>query len=247
MTTNNDYKFLLSGGLAGLVEISLTHPLDYIKTKRQEFLHKNMSTNHFYQKIYNGNIRNLYKGISSRLIGIIPMRMIYWGSQGYTRDYLDRNKMKSKYNFFIIGTVGGSCQTIIDNQIEVVKVSKMLDKKLTLKDLSKFNGFLPTLYRNVIFANVLALFCFNSREYNNIEKFAYSAIGGALGSLFSQPFDYAKTITQSGLDNRSTLAIISDGNLSFNKLFAGGLSRAILGFCSMGIGFLSYDSILKLL
>ena len=32
-----DYKKYLSGGLSGIVEVTFTHPLDYIKTIKQQY------------------------------------------------------------------------------------------------------------------------------------------------------------------------------------------------------------------
>ena len=68
-----------AGAISGIIEVVLTHPLDFIKTKRQEYIQNNLNMNNFYKKVYGGNISNLYSGIFSRLIGIIPMRLSFWG------------------------------------------------------------------------------------------------------------------------------------------------------------------------
>ena len=71
-----------AGAISGIIEVLLSHPLDFIKTKRQEYIQNNVNMKNFYRNIYKGNLLNLYSGISSRLLGIIPMRLSFWGVQG---------------------------------------------------------------------------------------------------------------------------------------------------------------------
>jgi len=246
-----------AGGISGIIEVLLTHPLDYIKTKKQEYTQKQVSTKNFYRNIYNGNPLNFYSGISSRLIGIVPMRLTFWGVQGSTYDYLKSNNIQTNYNFLIIGTVGGFSQTIIDNQIELIKISKMTNTKLSFNNLMKFNGFMPTLYRNIGFANFIAFACFSLDHKNKYEKFIYSASAGFIGSFLTQPLDYVKTVKQ-----RQSETFIDGKNIKYDNtlkilyktykynpynLFAGGIMRSTLGFFTMGIGFVAYDKINKMI
>ena len=242
-----------AGGISGIIEVLLTHPLDYIKTKKQEYVQKQISIKNFYRNIYNGNPLNFYSGISSRLIGIVPMRLTFWGVQGSTYDYLEFNNIRTKYNFLIIGTIGGFSQSIIDNQIELIKISKMTNTKISFNNLLKFNGFMPTLYRNIGFANFIAFACFNFEHKNKYDKFIYSASAGFIGSILTQPFDYVKTVKQ-----RQTETLINGKNIKYDNtfqiiyntykhnpsnLFVGGMMRSVLGFFTMGIGFVAYDKI----
>tara|TARA_B100000902_G_C27318087_1_gene922562 strand:- start:53 stop:817 length:765 start_codon:yes stop_codon:yes gene_type:complete len=242
-----------AGAISGIIEVLITHPFDYIKTKRQEYAQKKILNRNFFKTIYNNNFLNLYTGMSSRLIGIIPMRLTFWGVQGSTCDYLKNNKINSKFNFLIIGTLGGFSQSVIDNQIELIKISKMTNNKLSFKNLMKFNGFMPTLYRNVIFANFIAYSCF-SIEHNDIyDKFISSASAGFIASILTQPLDYVKTIKQRQSDtiiNGKSIKFDNTLNIlikTFNdnprNLFIGTIMRSILGFFTMGIGFISYDKI----
>lgn len=86
-----DRNKYIAGGLSGIVEVLITHPLDYIKIKKQEYIQNKIPINNFYKTIYNGNIWNFYTGIISRLIGIVPMRVVFWGVQGkylYVFDFI---------------------------------------------------------------------------------------------------------------------------------------------------------------
>ncbi len=67
-----------AGAISGVIEVILTHPLDYVKTKRQEYKQNNLSLKIFYRNLYNGNLKNLYTGVFSRLLGVIPMRLTFW-------------------------------------------------------------------------------------------------------------------------------------------------------------------------
>ena len=48
-----DYKKYMSGGLSGIIEVVCTHPLDYIKTKKQEYtqIQKIDKNNSFYRHL----------------------------------------------------------------------------------------------------------------------------------------------------------------------------------------------------
>tara|TARA_B100001175_G_C19464124_1_gene618128 strand:+ start:703 stop:1467 length:765 start_codon:yes stop_codon:yes gene_type:complete len=251
----NEY---IAGGISGLVEVLLTHPLDYVKTKHQLYTQKNNKNNiNFYKYLYRKNkIVDYYTGISSRIVGVVPMRLLFWGTQNKVKSILNDKKIDKWYNFLIIGSTSGTIQTCVDNQIEIIKTSLIEKKEVKIKNLLKFNGFFPTLYRNVIFVNILSSVCHNFKFRNNREKFQYSSMAGLGGSIISQPFDYVKTIKQSQESN----IYYKDHNIKkFNTfkiiniilrdnpkiLFTGWELRGSLSFFSMGIGFTVFSSLLK--
>ena len=241
----------------------VTHPVDFIKTKHQEFSQRSLklSSREFYGKIYNGNIFNFYTGLLPRLVGIMPMRLIFWGVQGSTKEYLETHNIKSKYNFIAIGTLSGTAQTIVDNPIELIKISTMTGTRVSMKSLFKMQGFAPTLYRNVAFANCIAFTTcgLGIEQSDHTSKFLASAIGGLVGSVLTQPFDYVKTLKQRSEDtfinnksvrSMSTTRIMMEvyqANKSIKPLYSGVAARSILSFLTMGIGFVAYDSILEML
>lgn len=248
-----------AGAISGVIEVLFTHPVDYVKTKHQEFTQKSLkfSSREFYGKIYNGNIFNFYTGLMPRIVGIIPMRLIFWGVQGSTKEYLQTRNIKSKYNFVAIGSLSGFAQSIVDNPIEVIKISTMTGKRVSFKNLFKMQGFTPTLYRNVAFANCIAFTTCGFEHKDAKSKFLASAIGGLVGSVLTQPFDYVKTLKQRSEDTRinnksvrslSTSRIMMEvykANKSVKPLYSGVTARSVLSFLTMGIGFVAYDSILE--
>lgn len=246
-----------AGALSGIIEVICTHPIDYLKIKRQENIQKNIYTTNITKILNEHKFSTFYSGVIPRLCGVIPMRFIFWGVQGNANNYIDTHYPGNKYKSFFVGTTGASVQSIIDNQIELVKISKMTKLPLPLQELIQFRGFASTLYRNVIFTNFVAYSCFQIEHKNKLEKFMYSATSGLIGSIVSQPFDYVKTIKHrqdetiiNGINirNMSTISIL--GHVirdNPRNLFSGGISRGILGFSTMGIGFLTYDTLTELL
>ena len=120
---NNIY---IISGLSGIVEVCVSHPLDTMKTKLQDNELKNIKLSVFQtiNNIYKTNgISGFYKGITSRLLGIIPMRTIYWTSMIYSNKFIknQNNYIKCIFPAIFIG----SCQTLIDNPIEVIKINMM--------------------------------------------------------------------------------------------------------------------------
>lgn len=247
-------KEYLIGSISGIFEVIITHPIDYIKTKRQELSKQRLNTLQFYKKIYDNNILNFYTGVRSRLIGIMPMRFVFWGVQENTYLFLKKNNINTKFNNLIIGTNAGFFQSIIDNQIELFKIAKITNQKLDMNNLLKFKGFYSNLYRNCIFSNSISYACLNKNFDNNFYKFITASTAGAIGSILSQPFDVVKTIKHSNINiffdinvkNKNTIEII---NLIYQKnpylLFTGGFYRCVLSYFSMGVGFVMFDLLYK--
>ena len=235
-------KNFIAGGISGIFEVIFTHPIDYLKIKKQEFkqLNKDFKLNEIKYK-------ELTKSIIPRILGVAPMRIIFWGSQDNTKQLLENCNIKSKYNFILIGSVSGFFQSILDNPIEVIKIGTMTNKenKEILKSVLKFKGFNATLLRNIGFTISMSYFCFNNNDNN---KFLNSAFGGLFGSVLTQPIDYVKTYQQRSNNVKSISKIISEAiKESPKKLFIGGFYRCILSVSSMSIGFIFYDYFKKVL
>ena len=229
-------------GLSGIIEVCASHPLDTIKTKIQDNELKNIKMN-IYQTIKNiyktNGLSGFYTGITSRLIGIIPMRTIYWTSMDYSNKIIENKNDYIKYIFpaLFIGT----CQTIIDNPIEVIKIKLMTsdDKKINYNNL--FKGFTPTLTRNIVFC----FFVNNSIRINNENKFMAAGIGGLVGSIISHPFDIIKTEMQrcnGNKENKNFILLLKNYILNNPKLlFKGVCVRSLLSMVNMSIGFTFFN------
>lgn len=249
----NEY---IAGGLAGLAEVVITYPLDYIKTSHQIYSQKNKQEN-FYNYLYKTRkVSDYYNGFSSRLIGVVPMRFLFWGSQNTTKQLLENYHIKKWYNFLIIGTTSGVIQTVVDNQIEIIKTSYIEKSKFSFEKFVKFHGFMPTLYRNVIFVNILSSVCYQKEFKNTKEKFFYSSFGGLTASFITQPLDFVKTLKQreskkimykncdlKNLNSYKIISILLKDNPKM--LFTGGIVRGILSFFSIGIGFTVFSNLLN--
>ena len=170
-----EYNKIISGGIAGLAEVTCTHPLDYIKTTLQQ-----------------GNkpkIFSIYKGVVSRYIGIFPMRAIFWSTQNY-----GKNKFKNHnilLNGLFTGIITGTAQTIVDSPIESIKVNRIYNNK-PYTSINLYKGFIPCYFRNIIFCTFSTTGCLINPTYGLL-------IGSSIGCILSQPVDYIKTIKQTGL------------------------------------------------
>tara|TARA_B110000305_G_scaffold173709_1_gene192030 strand:- start:3281 stop:3970 length:690 start_codon:yes stop_codon:yes gene_type:complete len=224
----------LAGAISGIVEVTFTHPIDYVKTMRQQ----NIPIRNIVRKT---SFKHYYSGYIPRVIGIIPMRLIFWGTQHSIEHKITRKK--SLYNFIYIGTGAAFAQTIVDTSIEVLKITFMNKSKNTL---SLFKGFFPTLYRNILFANCVALANQQNKYASRQTKwktFIYAGIGGFIGSILSQPLDYVKTQKQlSTPDSRTVVEMLKQE--SIKTLFQGGGFRALLGMSTMSIGYFTYTTCL---
>jgi len=164
---------LIAGGIAGIVEVTCTHPLDYWKT----ILQQNKKP----------KLTNIYRGVLSRYIGVIPMRSVFWTTQNYGKKKFKNNSLL--INGFFTGTLTASTQTIIDTPIENIKVNQIYNKN---KYIKLYKGFIPNYCRNVLFCVCSTTGCLISPTYGLFT-------GSIIGCIISQPIDYIKTIQQTGI------------------------------------------------
>ena len=229
-----------AGAISGIVEVTCTHPIDYMKIMKQQ--------NHSLRYIVsNTPFPQYYSGYVPRVLGIIPVRFTFWGTQSYIQTLLKTHHIHSKYNFMLIGTGAACMQSIVDTPVEIAKIALMTEKRKTLPQISELSkGFGPTLFRNILFANCVSYCCHHMKgkySHKNIETFVSAGIGGLVGGVISQPLDYVKTQKQLPVpDKRSSMQILREE--SWSTLFRGGSYRALLGMSTMGVGYFTY-TILK--
>lgn len=200
---------ILCSSASAISELVFTHPLDYYKTMKQNNI----------KNIFNIIKKNPYKGVSSRLIGIVPMRISFWS----TMDYLK----KKQYNPIIIPLVTSTIQTILDVPIEQAKTNLMNRKKITFIPKYWIKGSINHYARNILFTYG---FFFSTLNIDN--PLVAGLFGGMFGSIISQPFDSLKTFYQSGKSKPQI-------NLPF--LFRGVIPRTSVSFISMGVGFSTFS------
>ena len=180
-----EYKIKASV-IAGCSEILITYPLDYLKILYQN----NNKMDIINIKRY---MRTPYKGVSSKMVGFVPMRLVFWTSLDY---------FNSKgYNPIMSGIYTSIIQTTLDYPIEQTKIYN-INKKLKSKKYSIFDPFrsvriVPSigynLTRNMVFALIV-----NGIIQKDPKSLYYGALGGLAGSLVTQPLDSLKTWYQSG-------------------------------------------------
>ena len=238
----NDGKRYIAGGCSGIIEVLFTHPIDYIKTQKQIYTQNKVSSS--FIKYITRN--SFYSGVIPRMVGVAPMRFVFWGVQDSSYNYTKNSlQYTSFYSALIAGVLGGATQTLIDNPIEILKIKLMNNQAIVVKDLFNQYGFIPTLLRNIGFAICISSVCFNKKDCHNSEKFLYSAGAGLLGSFVTHPFDYIKTYQQQNNCNNTYDIVVRTFKENPSHFYSGLVGRMVLSSLTMGIGFVSYENILK--
>ena len=203
-------QHILAGGVAGLIEVSLTHPLDCMKVKLQQ---RNQI-----------KVGHLYRGILSRYTSVFPMRSILWSTRKKGKDYF------KNYNIFqqgsLIGSGAGFLQTFVDAPLENIKIQKIHNNKVTISPKRLIQGFVPNMFRNIVLCSGIIT---GSLINSNIGLIA----GTAVGSILSQPFDYIKTVKQTGIKP------------NYKHLMRGWQYRVIISPINMFLGYHVYRLIMK--
>lgn len=212
--------------LAGLTEVILTHPLDHMKTLYQE----NMKFNNF--------VKNPFKGIMGRIVGVVPLRIVFWTSL----DYFNK-KPNFKGNSILVGSMVATLQTPIDYIIEQYKISKIGKIGFIPKTVNQFVYSYGAHYmRNIGFA-VIYNYMMNMktnkiRLRNNFgldivsNQNLMGFMAGMVAAGLTQPFDSLKTYFQ--MD--STGYRKYPWNWTLLNYFKGGYFRIWMSIIAMGSG-----------
>jgi hypothetical protein len=245
----------LAGGLSGICEVTITHPLDVIKTNMQYKIAKmtqGTKGDSMIQSSYADithryrvqGLAGLYPGYLPRVLGILPMRATFWGVQYTSYEHLKSYDITKNNRILLAGVLGGSAQTLIDNPIEVIKTRIITSNRTNYSKSPSiyYAGFGPTLIRNIGFMVVFNKFstAYPTDDYRI--KFVMSGLGGFVGSIVTQPIDYVKTQMHAASydtkNHRPAIHIfLSTLSHSPRILMTGAIPRATLGFINMGVGF----------
>lgn len=205
-----------SSALSGILEIMSTHPLDYAKTIMQTGS-KDVTFKQF--------LSNPYKGFTSRLAGVVPMRVLFWNTMTYCREL--------GYNPVWAGVCTAVVQTSVDYPIEQIKVQSMLRNNtnvlLAFKQPNLLKGYSLTLSRNIGFAVILNC-CIDGQD----GSFYHGAVGGFIGSIITHPVDSLKTWYQAGNTSYPTHWRVADYCKGWHL-------RASISLISMNIGWIVFS------
>ena len=107
--------------VSSFVELAITHPIDYLKTLKQNNTKNPLSILK----------QNPYVGIKSKLYGNLPMRLIFWNSI----EYGEKNNLSKIETSLLVATL----QTFIDYPIEIYKINKMTNNNNKILLLPSFS------------------------------------------------------------------------------------------------------------
>ena len=217
-----DNIHIKASAISAFTEVLTTHPIDYAKTIVQNN-HKKMSGEE-----WKNALKTPYKGVASRLIGIVPMRVLFWNSLDYFK-----NKGFNPYHAALSTSV---IQTAIDYPIEQVKTQKIINNSKIIQSFSNvriLEASSTHLIRNMGFA-----ICVNGIIQQDPNSFYHGAMGGFIGSLVTHPFDSLKTWYQSGYKYYPK-------HWTFNNYMKGWHYRCGVSLISMNIGWIIYHRLKK--
>jgi len=164
---------LHAAAVSGIVEVSTTYPIDFLKVIRQSS--KPMSL--FWS--------NPYRGVSARFMGVVPTRMLFWNSIYYCK----HNELSLTQTSLLLS----SLLTLVDYPIEQVSVRKMLYKaplRECFKKATLVPGLSATLLRNFGFIYTMN---YSITRQSDKHAFTAGAMGGLFGALLTHPLDTLKT------------------------------------------------------
>lgn len=208
--------------ISGIMEVGVTHPLDYIKTILQS-KSGTVNGNKFHTL---GLLKTPYKGISSKLAGTVPMRILFWCSL----DYFNSNGFSPVSSAFLTSVL----QTVIDYPIEQIKTQRMVNNKKFYNSFENINfklAILPHLLRNIGFT--ISVYSIIQFDQNSTY---HAGIGGFIGSILTQPLDNLKTWYQSGNINYPK-------HWKLNNYMVGWNYRASVSLLSMNIGWITFNKV----
>ena len=226
-------NYYLKGCLSGMSGIILSHPIDTIKTQYQNQTLKLSSNNNKVK--FNYSFKNLYRGISSPLLGVGIEKAIVFGTYNY---------FKSRdFNIPISGAFSGFAASVIVSPYERIKILKQTNQKVNLKMCLKpsflFKGLSATFTREVpgfaiYFSTYEKLknhfFTSRNEKITIPASFLFGGLSGSIAWIFIYPQDRIKTILQSSLEKSSSSSLDGLKEIIKTTYKMGGLRHFYNGF-----------------
>ena len=236
-------NYYLKGCLSGMSGIILSHPVDTIKTHYQNQTIKlsshnsnsNNSNSNNNKAKFNYSIKNLYRGISSPLLGVGIEKAIVFGTYNYFKS--------NNFNIPISGAFSGFAASVIVSPYERIKILKQtnqnVDLKMCLKPSFIFKGLSATFTREVpgfaiYFSTYEKLknhfFISRNKEITIPASFLFGGLSGSIAWIFIYPQDRIKTILQSSLEKSSNSSLDGLKEIIKTTYKMGGLRHFYNGF-----------------
>lgn len=218
------YDFI-KGGISGMVGVVISHPFDTIKSNIQA------------AKPIKYQLRDLYRGISSPLIGVGFEKAIVFGTYNNVHSYLRSNQIREPVGVPLSGAIAGWAASFIVTPVERIKILRQTGSPISTNNL--FGGLSATFTREIpgfsIYFSVyehLKYRYFNKGRINTGASFLFGGLSGLAAWLFIYPQDLIKTKIQANTASKLTFipvakAIYGTGIMNFYKGFSLALLRAI--------------------
>jgi solute carrier family 25 carnitine/acylcarnitine transporter 20/29 len=221
----------MKGCISGMSGIMISHPIDTIKTHYQ-----------LNSKPFNYNIKNLYRGLSSPLIGVGIEKAMVFGTYNYLRSI--------DLPIAVSGGISGLVASLVVSPYERIKILKQTNQTIPLS-LSLFKGIGVTFTREVpgfaiYFSTYEALknkfYISKNKDITIVSSFLFGGLSGTMAWIFIYPQDRIKTIIQNDKGSLNITNIIKSiykngGLRHFYSGFSFAVTRAILlhsgTFCTM--------------
>jgi solute carrier family 25 carnitine/acylcarnitine transporter 20/29 len=234
-------NYYLKGCIAGMSGIILSHPVDSIKTHFQ-------TETKFINKKFEFTIKNLYRGITSPLIGVGIEKAIVFGTYNYciNNNNINNNYINNNNIIVISGAISGLTASLIVTPYERIKILKQTKQQIKLNQYFNpyfmYKGLSATFTREVPgFAIYFSTYeglkshFYKNKDISILSSFVFGGMSGTMAWIFIYPQDRIKTIIQSNnQDNISSIikSTINGGFIktlqSFYKGFSFAIGRAIL-------------------
>ena len=237
----NEFIYGCCGGIFGTI---ISHPVDTIRINLQSL------------KKPKYDIKSLYKGILSPLIGIGIEKAIVFGSYNLTMEFLEKqNKITPKnklYYQLISGVSAGLTSTIVVTPVEYFKISYQNQSTIKLRDITfknLYRGWTATLFREVPGYGIYFYTYNKITSYfgkNSLSIFAAGGLSGLSAWICIYPADYIKTRMQYYQTPFSTTTkniLKENGLLGMYKGCSLALARAFILHCGV---FTAYEYVKNL-
>jgi len=263
---------MLSGGIAGGIEMVTIWPMEYAKTQLQLQEQLKVNSNAKFKGLYDclkqtinkNGFFGLYRGLSPMLTMAIPKAGLRFGTFSYLQNKLKDDGKISIGKNFIAGLGAGFVEaTIIVTPTETVKTKLIKDNKPLFSGLTsiiKSEGIrgiykgLPSTILKQSSNQGIRFTIFNAYKdyigpihFNPLNKFIGGSLAGLIGVLLNNPFDVVKTKIQGSeiTKYKNTFHCFKDivSKEGITVLWRGTIPRLGRVVPGQGIMFMTYDTI----
>lgn len=192
-------KIAFSGLIAGSVGSFSVYPIDVIKTRMQ-----NQNSNQNYKngwdcwkKSYQqGGIKSFYKGSSLQILGVGPEKAI----KLFAYNNIIKKNPDKLSSHIIGGLVAGTCQVIVTNPYEIIKINLQMNNKIDYKQFINvrklYTGSSACFLRDIPFSGIYFPTYWYLKDKKKLNPFIAGTIAGAPAALLCTPADVVKTRMQ---------------------------------------------------